>query len=126
MASANGPSRSRPRKRPKASRVGIPRSICPHFDSPGAQQYLIYRLADSLLAERRGEWEAFMAIEDNLEKQRKLESYLPPLKQQRTLVAQIQNEFTETTALKQTLSVRLTALDHLPAALLREAFAGRL
>ena len=67
-----------------------------------------------------------MALEDNLEKQRKLESYLPPLKQQRALVAQIQNEVTETTALKQTLSVRLTALDHLPAALLREAFAGRL
>jgi hypothetical protein len=36
----------------------------PHFDSPGAQQYLTYRLADSLPAERRGEWEAFMALED--------------------------------------------------------------
>jgi REP element-mobilizing transposase RayT len=48
----------------------------PHFDSPGAQQYLTYRLADSLPAERRGEWEAFMAIEDDLEKQRKLERYL--------------------------------------------------
>lgn len=48
----------------------------PHFDSPGAQQYLTYRLADSLPAERRGEWEAFMAIEDDLEKQRKLEQYL--------------------------------------------------
>jgi REP element-mobilizing transposase RayT len=48
----------------------------PHFDSPGAQQYLTYRLADSLPAERRGEWEAFMALEDDLEKQRKLEGYL--------------------------------------------------
>ncbi len=48
----------------------------PHFDSPGAQQYLTYRLADSLPGERRGEWEAFMAIEDDLEKQRKLERYL--------------------------------------------------
>ena len=48
----------------------------PHFDSPGSQQYLTYRLADSLPAERRGEWEALMAIEDNLEKQRKLEHYL--------------------------------------------------
>jgi len=48
----------------------------PHFDSPGAQQYITYRLADSLPAERRGEWEVFMAIEDSLEKQRKLEQYL--------------------------------------------------
>src|SRR5512140_2891866 len=48
----------------------------PHFDSPGAQQYVSYRLADSLPAERRGEWEALMAIEDELEKQRKLEHYL--------------------------------------------------
>jgi len=48
----------------------------PHFDSPGAQQYLTYRLADSLPAERRGEWEAFMVLEDDLEKQRKLEGYL--------------------------------------------------
>jgi putative DNA methylase len=48
----------------------------PHFDSPGAQQYVTYRLAGSLPVERRGEWEAFMAIEDDLEKQRKLEAYL--------------------------------------------------
>jgi type I restriction enzyme S subunit len=54
-----------------------------------------------------------------------VEINLPPLSQQRALVAQIQSEFTETTALKQTLSARLTALDHLPAALLREAFNGR-
>jgi type I restriction enzyme S subunit len=54
-----------------------------------------------------------------------VEINLPPLSQQRALVAQIQNEFTETTALKQTLSARLAALDHMPAALLREAFNGR-
>jgi type I restriction enzyme S subunit len=54
-----------------------------------------------------------------------VEINLPPLSQQRALVAQIQKEFTQTTALKQRLSARLTALDHLPAALLREAFAGR-
>jgi len=54
-----------------------------------------------------------------------VEINLPPVSQQRALVAQIQKEFTETTALKQTLSARLTALDHLPAALLREAFNGR-
>ena len=55
-----------------------------------------------------------------------VEINLPPLNQQRALVAQIENEFTETTALKQTLSARFAALDHMPAALLREAFAGRL
>ncbi len=48
----------------------------PHFDSPGAQQYITYRLADSLPAERRGEWEGILAIEDDLEKQRRLEHYL--------------------------------------------------
>lgn len=48
----------------------------PHFDSPGAQQYLTYRLADSLPSERHGEWKAIMALEDDLEKQRKLERYL--------------------------------------------------
>jgi REP element-mobilizing transposase RayT len=48
----------------------------PHFDSPGAQQFITYRLADSLPSERQGEWRAFMATEDKLEKQRKLERYL--------------------------------------------------
>ncbi len=48
----------------------------PHFDSPGAQQYVTYRLAGSLPAERRLEWEALLAIEDDLEKQRRLEQYL--------------------------------------------------
>jgi REP element-mobilizing transposase RayT len=48
----------------------------PHFDSPGAQQYITYRLADSLPAERRQEWEALLKIEDDLERQRKLEAYL--------------------------------------------------
>lgn len=48
----------------------------PHFDSPGAQQYLSYRLADSLPAERRGEWAAILAIEDDLERHRQLERYL--------------------------------------------------
>jgi len=48
----------------------------PHFDSPGTQQYLTYRLADSLPIERQDEWAAILAIEDDLEKQRQLESYL--------------------------------------------------
>jgi len=48
----------------------------PHFDSPGAQQYLTYRLADSLPADRHCEWEALLRVEDDLEKQRRLERYL--------------------------------------------------
>ena len=48
----------------------------PHFDSQGAQQYVSYRLADSLPAERRQEWRLILAIEDDLEKQRRLERYL--------------------------------------------------
>jgi REP element-mobilizing transposase RayT len=48
----------------------------PHFDSPGAQQFITCRLADSLPAQRRGEWKAILAIEDNIEKQRRLEHYL--------------------------------------------------
>jgi REP element-mobilizing transposase RayT len=47
----------------------------PHFDAPGTQQYITYRLADSLPAGRRREWESFMALEDDLEKQRRLEAY---------------------------------------------------
>jgi REP element-mobilizing transposase RayT len=48
----------------------------PHFDSPGAQQYVTYRLADSLPGERRAEWTAILAIEEDLERQRQLERYL--------------------------------------------------
>lgn len=48
----------------------------PHFDSQGAQQFITYRLDDSLPAERRGEWEALLKIEDNVEKRKKLEAYL--------------------------------------------------
>jgi len=48
----------------------------PHFDSPGIQQYLTYRLVDSLPAARRAEWETLLALEDDLERQRALEHYL--------------------------------------------------
>ncbi len=48
----------------------------PHFDSPGARQFITYRLADAMPAARRSEWEAFLALEDDLEKQRKIEAYL--------------------------------------------------
>ena len=48
----------------------------PHFDSPGARQFITYRLADAMPAARRREWETFLALTDDLEKQRKLEAYL--------------------------------------------------
>ncbi len=48
----------------------------PHFDSRGARQFITYRLADAMPAARRSEWEAFLSLEDDLEKQRKIEAYL--------------------------------------------------
>jgi len=48
----------------------------PHLDLPGTRQFLTYRLADALPAARRREWEAFLALEDDVEKQRKIEAYL--------------------------------------------------
>ena len=48
----------------------------PHFDAPGTRQFITYRLADALPASRRHEWEAFIALEDVQEKQRKIEAYL--------------------------------------------------
>ncbi len=48
----------------------------PHFDAPGTQQYISYRLADSMPAERRSEWEAFRRLEDDQAKLRKIEAYL--------------------------------------------------
>jgi putative DNA methylase len=48
----------------------------PHFDAPGTRQFITYRLADALPATRRREWEAFLALEDDEEKQRKIEAYL--------------------------------------------------
>jgi hypothetical protein len=48
----------------------------PHFDAQGAQQFITYRLQDSLPANRRSEWEALLKIEDDLEKRRKIEAYL--------------------------------------------------
>ena len=48
----------------------------PHFDAPGTRQFITYRLADALPAARRSEWEAFLALEDDEEKQRRIEAYL--------------------------------------------------
>ena len=52
------------------------RGHLPHCDRPGLTQFLTFRLADSLPAEKRQEWEHLLAIEESREKQRKLEEYL--------------------------------------------------
>jgi len=51
----------------------------PHFDAPGTQQFITYRLADAMPAARRSEWEVFLHLEDKLEKQRKIEDYIDRL-----------------------------------------------
>lgn len=48
----------------------------PHFDSAGTQQFISYHLADSMPAERRSEWKAFIHLENDQEKHRKLQAYL--------------------------------------------------
>lgn len=48
----------------------------PHFDAPGTQQFITYRLADSMSTARRSEWEPFLHLDDKLEKQRKIEAYI--------------------------------------------------
>jgi putative transposase len=48
----------------------------PHFDKPGLQQFITYRLADSLPESRRAEWEALLDVENDLERRRRLELYL--------------------------------------------------
>jgi len=48
----------------------------PHCDTPGTQQYVSYRLADSMPVERHSEWEAFLELEDEQEKLRRMETYL--------------------------------------------------
>jgi type I restriction enzyme S subunit len=50
---------------------------------------------------------------------------VPPLAEQRTVAARIETQLAEASVLAAHLSARLTTLDHLPAALLREAFNGR-
>lgn len=52
------------------------RGYLPHCDYPGLVQLVTVRLADSLPASRRTEWEHLLSIEDNQEKRIKLEAYL--------------------------------------------------
>lgn len=57
---------------------------------------------------------------------RKLAVPVPPLPTQRTLAAQLEEQFAATATLRAALEARLAETERLPAALLREAFAGRL
>jgi REP element-mobilizing transposase RayT len=52
------------------------RGYLPHCDFPGVTQFVTLRLADSMPASRRGEWEALLHLEDNKERRIKLEEYL--------------------------------------------------
>ena len=52
------------------------RGFLPHCDYPGLVQFITTRLADSLPAARRGEWEHLLAIGDNRERRAELEEYL--------------------------------------------------
>lgn len=52
------------------------RGYLPHFDAPGVRQMITYRLADSMPAERRHEWEPLLAIKDERQRRIKIESYL--------------------------------------------------
>lgn len=48
----------------------------PHYDAPGITQIVTLRLADSLPASRRREWEHLLQIENLRERRRELEEYL--------------------------------------------------
>jgi putative transposase len=52
------------------------RGYLPHCDFPGLVQFVTFRLADSMPASRRDEWEHLLAIEDLRERRTKLEEYL--------------------------------------------------
>lgn len=52
------------------------RGYLPHSDFPGLVQFVTFRLADSMPAARRSEWEHLLSIEDLREKRTKLEEYL--------------------------------------------------
>jgi len=52
------------------------RGYLPHCDYPGLVQFVTFRLADSMPASRRGEWEHLLRIADVRERRTKLEEYL--------------------------------------------------
>lgn len=52
------------------------RGYLPHFDVPGVLQTITFRLHDAMPANRRSEWEHFLKVEDEQERQTKIEAYL--------------------------------------------------
>ncbi|HEX5397797.1 MAG TPA: transposase [Verrucomicrobiae bacterium] len=52
------------------------RGYLPHCDFPGLIQFVTFRLADSMPASRRGEWEHLLKIEEARQRRAKLEEYL--------------------------------------------------
>lgn len=52
------------------------RGYLPHRDEPGLTQFVTFHVADSFPAELRHEWAALWKIEDDRQRQRKLEYYL--------------------------------------------------
>jgi putative transposase len=52
------------------------RGYLPHCDYPDMVQFVTFRLADSMPASRRSEWEHLLVIENDREKRKKLEEYL--------------------------------------------------
>jgi REP element-mobilizing transposase RayT len=52
------------------------RGYLPHRDEPGLVQFISFHLADSYPTALRGEWEALLQVEDDLERHRQLEAYL--------------------------------------------------
>ena len=52
------------------------RGYLPHFDAPSVRQMITYRLADAMPANRRHEWEALLALENERERRIKIEAYL--------------------------------------------------
>jgi type I restriction enzyme R subunit/putative DNA methylase len=52
------------------------RGYLPHCDFPGLVQFVTFRLADSMPASRRGEWEPLLKIENDRDRRTKLEEYL--------------------------------------------------
>ena len=52
------------------------RGFLPHFDRDGLCQSVTFRLADSMPAERRHEWEPLLGIADERERITKIETYL--------------------------------------------------
>ncbi len=65
---------------PEAKALGFKgwysRGYLPHFDAPGAWQFITYRLADSIPAQLRQEWELIRKLEDDREKFRRMERLL--------------------------------------------------